>query len=81
MPEEQWKEVDKFEPRYNIQPGANALVVVKDGEVRLAIEQMSQASLSNLVSIEKQQREPLHSACAAFRFFALMCRARRPYKP
>ena len=34
MPQEKWKDVDKFEPRYNIQPGANALVVVKDDEVR-----------------------------------------------
>ena len=34
VPQEKWKDVDKFEPRYNIQPGANALVVVKDDEVR-----------------------------------------------
>lgn len=35
VPEEQWKDVEKFEPKYNIQPGYNALVVVKDGEVTL----------------------------------------------
>jgi putative SOS response-associated peptidase YedK len=34
VPEEKWKDTDKFEPKYNIQPGSNALVVVKDGEAR-----------------------------------------------
>ena len=38
MPEEKWKDVDKFEPKYNIQPGSRALVVVKTDEVRCIIE-------------------------------------------
>lgn len=39
MPQEKWKDVDKFEPKYNIQPGANALVVVKDDEVSWRMSQ------------------------------------------
>ena len=34
VPEEEWKDIEKFKPKYNIQPGSNALVVVKDGEAR-----------------------------------------------
>ena len=37
VPEEKWKDIDKFEPKYNIQPGSNALVVVKDGEARTSL--------------------------------------------
>ena len=34
LPEEGWKDIEKYEPRYNMQPGSNALVTVKkDGEV------------------------------------------------
>ncbi len=30
--EGKWKDIDRYEPKYNIQPGSNALVVVKDDE-------------------------------------------------
>ena len=41
MPEGQWKDVDKFEPKYNIQPGSKALIVLKDDKVGHFIGQAS----------------------------------------
>ena len=34
LAEESWKDIEKYEPKYNMQPGSSALVAVKkDGEV------------------------------------------------
>ena len=34
LPEEDWKDIEKYEPKYNMQPGSSALVAVnKDGKV------------------------------------------------
>lgn len=65
VPEEAWKEIDKFEPRYNIQPGAHALAVVKDGEVKSSLISLHTTAHAKQNSVTCWRHDVIHMSQTA----------------